>query len=157
MKVLIYSNRRNAWWGKDFAGYCSLIEDAGIYELDDVLSRSCYSGFDFDKKKGDYLVKLEDVMDEFAKRKSELLDQQKVLEEKIASIANIVFAINQIEKGGTEMKKKAKDFTDEEVRRFCDKYDCYTCPFSIMPDGNGRPICAYWAAQREIETLEESE
>lgn len=116
MKVLIYSNKHNAWWRKDYAGY-GQIEDAGIYELDDVLSKRCYSDFDFDKRKSNYLVKLEDVMGEFVKRKSELLGQideqmnslveeikscyrkQKILEERIV---NIVFALSQIGNGELE-------------------------------------------------------
>ena len=116
MKVLIYSNKHNAWWRKNYAGY-GQIEDAGIYELNDVLSQPCYKSFDFDKSKSNYLVKLEDVMDEYVKRKSKLLRQideqmnslieeyksclrkQNRLEERIA---NIVYALSQIGKEETE-------------------------------------------------------
>lgn len=111
MKVLIYSNKHHSWWRKDYAGY-GRIEDAGIYELDDVLSDRCYADFDFDNSKDNYLVKLEDTKDDFAKRKAELFSEIDSLNKTIDScclkqkelwgkIAAMDSASNQIDPGET--------------------------------------------------------
>ena len=53
MKYRIWSNEHNAWWRDEFCGYTKNIEDAGVYELDQI------------KKNYSYLIKATPKDDDF--------------------------------------------------------------------------------------------
>ena len=42
MKYRIWSNEHNAWWKDNFCGYTQNIEDAGVYELDQIKKNYSY-------------------------------------------------------------------------------------------------------------------
>lgn len=50
------------------------------------------------------------------------------------------------------MKKKLKDFTDEEIQQICDSRFCDDCPFNNIRQGCGSQVDY---PEKEIEVTEE--